>query len=129
MTAEPGTPAAQPAERGVTGAGGLGPFTPSPAATYPSRLAFFEADGRRAWSPTVQFGWWRDEHGRGICLEWLERTGELVLFPAGRPDVEVLGVVRDEYLVRVLLAGWEYACPRADGLTWLRRRLAPRGGG
>jgi hypothetical protein len=105
---------------------------------------FYAEDERRRHSAELEFGRdWTDAGGR--CeVSWVEDTGELYVMrePSARVTgsgagdlelvpmsddglvVEVLGVISGRDTIGSVMSGWESAMPRADGVAWLRDRVA-----
>jgi hypothetical protein len=106
---------------------------------------FYEADPRRRHSEELEFGRdWNDASGRSE-VSWVEATGEIYAMrePSGHmveidpigdervqgPEVselvvEVLGVVAGRDAVTRVMSGWEDAMPGAEGIDWVRNRIA-----
>jgi hypothetical protein len=105
---------------------------------------FYSQDERRRRSSELEFGRdWNDD-GNRAGVSWVEDTGEVyvMLEPSAgvwgdgagdlraRPvsehalGVEVLGVVAGRDAVQAVMSGWEQSMPQADGLAWLRDRIA-----
>jgi hypothetical protein len=105
---------------------------------------FYSQDERRRHSTELEFGRdWSDVDGRA-GVSWVEDTGEVYVMRepnagvwgdgAGdlraRPvsehalGVEVLGVVTGRDAIGAVMSGWEQAMGQADGVVWLRDRIA-----
>jgi hypothetical protein len=105
---------------------------------------FYAADERRRHSAELEFGRdWNDESGR-YGVSWVVDTGELYLMREPNPGVwgdgagdlyvprvsehalgiEVLGVVPERPTVEGVMSGWDQAMKQADGVAWLRDRVA-----
>jgi len=106
--------------------------------------AFYSADERRRHSTELEFGRdWHDAGGR-CGVSWVEDTGELYVMrePAANVvgdafgdmvvqhvsehqlGVEIIGVVAGRDAIEGVMSGWEDAMPQADGVAWLRDRVA-----
>jgi hypothetical protein len=105
---------------------------------------FYNDDPRRRHSEELEFGReWHD--GEHRCeVSWVEATGEVyaMLEPEvgysadgiggmhpGRPRseqlrVEVLGTVPGRDAIAAVMSGWEQAMAAANGLAWVRGRIA-----
>ncbi len=105
---------------------------------------FYAADERRRRSAELEFGReWSDENGR-CGVSWVEDTGEIYLMrepivgvtgsgagdlhaihvPDEALGVEVVGVVNGREPAESVMSGWEQKMPDADGIAWLRDRVA-----
>ncbi|HEX4435971.1 MAG TPA: hypothetical protein VH061_04170 [Solirubrobacteraceae bacterium] len=102
---------------------------PSSAATYPSLVAFYNADPVRLTSREQDVGlWWREgADGPLHRAAWVAETGEVYLVrlgPAadGGGAVEVLAKAEDPERLERMLSGWRQECGGPRSLQWLRRR-------
>lgn len=97
---------------------------------------FYEADPRRRRSEEVELGTeWHDGDGGRFELSWVADTGELYVMREPRLrefphpvtneelEVEVMGHVADRDRLDQLLAGWQDAMARPDGMAWLTARM------
>jgi hypothetical protein len=101
----------------------------SSAATYPSLVAFYNADPVRLTSREQDVGlWWREgADGPLHRAAWVAETGEVYLVrlgPAadGGGAVEVLAKAEDPERLERMLSGWRQECGGPRSLQWLRRR-------
>jgi hypothetical protein len=99
------------------------------AATYPSLVAFYNADPMRLTSREQDVGlWWREgADGPLHRAAWVAETGEVYLVrlgPAaeGGGAVEVLAKIEDPERLERVLSGWRQQCGGPRSLQWLRRR-------
>jgi hypothetical protein len=107
--------------------------------------AFYEDDARRRHSEELEFGHSWNEDGQAFSIGWIAATGELYATrlqvgafmptfngagptPTWTPlrslQVEVLGIVVDAKTISSVMSGWQEAMTRADGVAWVRGRLA-----
>jgi hypothetical protein len=101
----------------------------SSATTYPSLVAFYNADPVRLTSREQDVGlWWREgADGPLHRAAWVAETGEVYLVrlgPAaeGGGAVEVLARAEDPERLERMLSGWRQQCGGPRSLQWLRRR-------
>jgi len=109
---------------------------------------FYSADERRRSSEEIEFGRdWKDGSGVRYELSWVVDTGELYVMREPRPGlvedpfgdlfganlpteavtVGVLGVVPTREELDRVLAGWQQAMDRPDGVSWVVDRLHAEG--
>ena len=100
--------------------------------TWPDELSFQAADPRRRTSAELDLGatWRQDGSNDAWRLAWLRDTGELYVcradgYDGSCTDVQLLAVAAREAEVDALLDGWREHRTDPDGLSWVRRRVAP----
>jgi hypothetical protein len=107
----------------------------SSTATYPSLVAFYNADPVRLISREQDVGlWWREgADGPLHRAAWVAETGEVYLVRLGPASegggaVEVLAKAEDPERLERMLSGWRQECGGPRSLQWLRRRTGRREG-
>ncbi len=109
---------------------------------------FYDADERRRQSAEVELGTeWRDGSGVRHELSWVQDTGELYVMREPVPgvwedpfgdmivdeasvhdeSVSVIGRIATHEQLEEVLAGWQDAMARPDGLHWVAERLRAAG--
>jgi hypothetical protein len=104
------------------------------AASYPSLVAFYNADPARLTSREQDVGlWWREgADGPLHRAAWVAETGEVYLVRLGPANqgggaVEVLAKAEDPERLERMLSGWRQECGGPRSLQWLRRRTGRQG--